>query len=56
MAMALYRQSSSREVLRSLREALLWLQGPGAERKLAGKSVYFAGAPATRLGADAATA
>jgi hypothetical protein len=38
MALALYMQSSYSEVLRCLLEGLLWLQGPGAVRKLAGKS------------------
>jgi hypothetical protein len=38
MAMALYMQSSYREVLRCLLEGLLWLLGPGTERKIAGKS------------------
>ena len=38
MALALYMQSSYREVLRCLLEGLLWLGGPGVERKVAGKS------------------
>ena len=38
MALALYMQSSYREVLRCLLEGLRWLQGPSAVRKIAGKS------------------
>jgi len=38
IALALYMQSSTREVLRCLLEGLQWLLGPSAEIKVAGKS------------------
>ena len=38
IALALYRQVSYREVLRCLLEGIQWLQGPGNEPKVAGKS------------------
>src|SRR6201988_2897262 len=38
IAMALYMQSSTREVLRCLLEGLQWLLGPSATIKVAGKS------------------
>src|SRR5713101_1740776 len=38
IAMALYMQSSYREVLRCLLEGIRWLLGPGATVKVAGKS------------------
>ena len=38
IALALYRQVSCREVLRCLLEGIQWLQGPGNEPKVAGRS------------------
>src|SRR5271157_3874761 len=38
IALALYMQSSYREVLRCLLEGVQWLMGPGAGIKVAGKS------------------
>src|SRR5512139_3140833 len=38
IALALYMQSSTREVLRCLLEGVQWLLGPGARVKVAGKS------------------
>ncbi|HEX7550703.1 MAG TPA: IS4 family transposase [Candidatus Methylomirabilis sp.] len=38
IALALYMQSSTREVLRCLLEGVQWLRGPGAPVKVAGKS------------------
>src|SRR6516225_5469624 len=38
IALALYMQSSAREVLRCLLEGLQWVLGPSAEIKVAGKS------------------
>ncbi|MBI5428407.1 MAG: transposase domain-containing protein, partial [Nitrospinae bacterium] len=38
IALALYMQSSYREVLRCLLEGIRWLFGPGADVKIVGKS------------------
>ena len=46
IALALYMQSSYREVLRCLLEGLRWLGDPSARPRVAGKSRDFAGAPA----------
>ena len=56
IALALYMQSSYREVLRCLLEGVQWLLDPSATDQGGGQVGHFASAHAARVGADAPTA